>query len=439
MKKIRILLIMAVLTICFLMTACEKNNSDTSDHVQRERTVTSGNSGTEEQSSENSSVNIASDSAQADGISDGTAAADIESRDTTAADPETTPTPIPTPTPFADMRTGTYDPDTLMLFDTDVRGGMLTGNFVPCYALSCDEIGFEDIAFAKNSGIDPAELQDDYSVYRFILKKGLTFRDGAEITIDDALYSLGTVCRGTYSGESTVPSAGIYGMRAYSMQMTDYRYELYKAALNAGIAKDGTIPEVEGYTEAELKEVWDCLDEAGSLFAQNIIDYIIANYRETTWVHTFMSSNLSFSEILENESLKTVYAFIMWGYGAEYSPYSYWSHIFTDKNGTKYNLDAAPLTSHDLWNVLFRYYGFDLSDTGINYEKPATCTERIEDLLWKVYYDRYSTKILSIPGILKGTVTGDDGQVRSCIYVIIRKDSDIAKFNFAIWDRRGVG
>lgn len=349
------------------------------------------------------------------------------------------PTSAPTPTPYADMRPGTYDPNSMMLFDTDVRGGILVGNYVPCYALSCDEIGFDDISFAANSDVPVDKLRDGYTVYRFILKKGLAFDDGADITIDDALYSLGTVCSGTYSGLSTVPSAGIYGMRAYSMQMTDYRYDLYNAAIKAGISKDGTIPETPGYSEDELREVWSCLDDAGELFAQNIIDYIVNNYKETTWVHTFMSSMLSYSDVMANESLKTAYAFIMWGYGAEYSPYSYWSHIFKDKNGTAYNLDEVELTAKDLWKVIFKYYGFDLSDTGINYEKPETSTERIEDLLWKVYYDKYSTKISTIPGILKGTVTGEDGIVRSCIYVIVKKDSDIAKFNFAIWDRRGVG
>lgn len=120
----------------------------------------------------------------------------------------------------------------------------------------------------------PADLEvvenDDGTVdYNFTLREDLTFSDGTPVTIDDVIFSMYVLCDPTYDGSSTLYAQPIEGMEEYRQNNTTL------AALLAQLGEDNT--DFTYVTEEQQTAFWDAVNNGLVAFAQEIVDYCIAN------------------------------------------------------------------------------------------------------------------------------------------------------------------
>lgn len=105
--------------------------------------------------------------------------------------------------------------------------------------------------------------------YDFDLRDDITFSDGEKLTADDVIFSMYVLSDPTFDGSSTFFSMPIKGMQEYRSGMASKLSLMYTAG------KDNT--DFSLWDEAEQTAFWENLEKAGTAFAQEIIDYCIAN------------------------------------------------------------------------------------------------------------------------------------------------------------------
>ena len=166
-------------------------------------------------------------------------------------------------------------------YDQDVQAmtqlGLLTSDRTGAMILK----GIEGETIAYN-GTDytyygPADLEitenaDGTVYYDFTLRDDLKFSDGEPLTIDDVIFSMYVLCDPTYDGSSTLYAQPIEGLEAYRSGMDTRGNAIFSAGEEGYTATDL-------YTEAQYNEFWDYYNnQAGIDFAQEIVDYVLANY-----------------------------------------------------------------------------------------------------------------------------------------------------------------
>ncbi|MBE5997231.1 MAG: hypothetical protein E7240_07775, partial [Lachnospiraceae bacterium] len=113
---------------------------------------------------------------------------------------------------------------------------------------------------------------DDGTVdYKIHIRDDLKFSDGEPVTIDDYIFSFYVLVDPTYDGSSTIYALPIEGMEEYRSGMESRGNAIFAAG------PDG-YAENEGYTQEQYDAFWDYYNNnAGADFAQEIVDYCIAN------------------------------------------------------------------------------------------------------------------------------------------------------------------
>ncbi|MCR5684641.1 MAG: hypothetical protein K6G81_04360 [Lachnospiraceae bacterium] len=317
------------------------------------------------------------------------------------------------------------------LFAVDDEGNPKAGVDLPSIAYEYsfpDEYSGKEDASAALFGLTDTGIRDNYRVLRVVLKQGISFADSSPVTADDVIYSLETLSSAEYNGPFNLYDQGIYGIKSYHEQIPVDCYRIAKAALEAGINPDGSINASAEATTAELKAFWSYFDEAGVVFAQDIIDYVNEHYGQNAYVQPFLSNSLTYAKVAADESLKVAYAFAIWGYMKDYDNET---RIMTDVIGNKYDLNKNGLTAKELFNVIFEYYGYDLDNqTGINYECPYG-DKPFEKYVEEAYFNS-SAAVDHIPGIKKDVYKYPDGAVRECVYILIGNEQPLQDINFFV-------
>ncbi|MBR0093040.1 MAG: ABC transporter substrate-binding protein [Lachnospiraceae bacterium] len=171
---------------------------------------------------------------------------------------------------------------------------------------------------------------DDGSVdYNLTMREDIVFADGTPADIDDVIFGIYVACDPTYDGSSTYYAIPIEGMEEYRSGMES----VMNLILAAG--PDG-YKETENYTEEQYNTFWAAFDTAGTAFAQEILDYVVAN-----------------GLAAEEDGVAAQAA--QWGFELE-----------------------EEATVEDFWAKIVETYGYDLSDDGINYENAGSS---ISDLI----------------------------------------------------------
>ncbi len=158
-------------------------------------------------------------------------------------------------------------------------------------------------------------------VYDITMRDDIKFSDGEPVTIDDVIFSMYVYADPTYDGSTTFYSLPIEGMAAYRSGMTP----LSQIILEAG--PDGTS---EYFTAEQSAAYWTAFYAAGEKFAQEIVDYCVAA-----------------------------------GYAAE-------GDVAGAAAAWGYTDLAADATAADFFAAIVATYGYDISDSGINYETAGT-------------------------------------------------------------------
>ncbi len=107
--------------------------------------------------------------------------------------------------------------------------------------------------------------------YNITMRDDVKFSDGEPATIDDLIFYMYVVCDPTYDGAATLYALPIEGMEEYRGGM-DSRGNVIFAAGEEGYEANDL------YTEDQYNAFWDYYNNnAGADFAQEIVDYCIAN------------------------------------------------------------------------------------------------------------------------------------------------------------------
>lgn len=149
------------------------------------------------------------------------------------------------------------------------------------------------------------------------------FSDGEPLTIDDVIFSMYVLCDPTYDGSSTLFAQPITGMKEYRSGM-DSVQNLILATERAGYTA------TEFYTEEQYDRFWEAFDAAGVNFVSEIKEWLVAR-----------------GYVADTDPVETGAA--MWGY----------------------NLPEGS-TEADFFAAIVESCGYDLSDSGINYESAGT-------------------------------------------------------------------
>ena len=283
------------------------------------------------------------------------------------------------------------DNTSLFLLWSDENGEPLANMDVPSYAID----------YTMDVADDNSE-----TTYTFALKNDVLFSDGTPVTIDDLLFSIYVYSDPYYDGSSTFYSLAIEGMPEYRLQTSTEMVDVGDDILAAGISGDGTGEPVmgEGLTLATPEQqtaFWSYLDEAGTKFAQEIIDYVINNY---IGYAAQVFPDFTADEITSSETLSAGFAMTLWGFG--------------DVDGTTY-IDAeeaefdlsdptVELNAGKFWSDIKVAYGYDLSDEGINGEKAGD--KDVQDYVVELFYQNeggIEGGVESITGITKTTAEVD--------------------------------
>ncbi len=108
---------------------------------------------------------------------------------------------------------------------------------------------------------------DDGTVwYDLTIRDDIYFTDGVQATIDDVIFGLYVFLDPDYDGNATLYSCPIEGL-------SEYRSTLFDMLVAAG--RDNT--DFSKWDEETQTAFWADLDQAGTAFAQEIVDYCVAN------------------------------------------------------------------------------------------------------------------------------------------------------------------
>ena len=121
--------------------------------------------------------------------------------------------------------------------------------------------GASDVTITENSNGTV-----DYDIK---LRDDIKFTDGEPLTADDVIFSLYVYSDPTYDGSTTIYSQPIAGMEEYRNGMSTL------SSLLAAAGEDNT--DYKFWTEDQQKKFWDAVNDGGVKFAQEIVDYMVAN------------------------------------------------------------------------------------------------------------------------------------------------------------------
>ena len=207
----------------------------------------------------------------------------------------------------------------------------------------------KDYTYYGISDVEITQNADGTVYYDFILRDDIKFSDGEKLTIDDVIFSMYVFSDPTYDGSSTFYAQPIVGMEEYRSGM--------EAVSNLIIAAGKDNTDFTYFTEDQQKSFWDAVDKAGVDFAQDIVDYCVAEYSD-------------YLEAVANSEVAL--GMYVWGFG---TPSEDGTKI-TGNSGTEY--DTATVTTADYWNEINLEYAGDIkaaSDT-------ETATNDLFNYIW---------------------------------------------------------
>ncbi len=126
-----------------------------------------------------------------------------------------------------------------------------------------------DYTYYGPADMTVTENPDGTVYYDFTLRDDLKFSDGEPITIDDVIFSMYVLCDPTYDGGNTLCAQPIQGMAEYRSGMSTM--SKYLGELGEGSTDFSVVD------EATQKAFWDAVNDGGVKFAQEIVDYMVAN------------------------------------------------------------------------------------------------------------------------------------------------------------------
>lgn len=258
-----------------------------------------------------------------------------------------------------------YDQDVSDMVSIGLLASDREGNIV-IKGIEGETIAYNGTDYTYNgiADCDVTQNDDGTVVYDFTLRDDIKFSDGEPLTADDVIFSMYVFADPTYDGAATFYTLPIKGMEDYRSGMDS----LGNIILAAG--RDNT--DFTTFTEDQMNAYWAAVDEEGEKFAQDIVDYCVANYPD-------------YLESVGNSEVAL--GMFAWGVGDVNDDGTVLTGAGT---GTEYNI--ADLTIADYWTELQAKYENDLVT--------MSETEAAGDDLFTMLNEDY-------PEFTQGITTGD--------------------------------
>ena len=125
----------------------------------------------------------------------------------------------------------------------------------------------------RGAGSVEVKMNDDGSVdYNLTMRDDIVFSDGVKASIDDVIFGIYVQCDPTYDGSATVYALPIEGMNEYRSGMASRGAAIFADGKGEGYVQN------DKYSEEQYNAFWKYYDEeAGTAFAQEIVDYCKGN------------------------------------------------------------------------------------------------------------------------------------------------------------------
>lgn len=258
-----------------------------------------------------------------------------------------------------------YDQDVSDMVSIGLLASDREGNIV-MKGIEGETIAYNGTDYTYNgiADCDVTQNDDGTVVYDFTLRDDIKFSDGEPLTADDVIFSMYVFADPTYDGVATFYTLPIKGMEDYRSGMDS----LGNIILAAG--RDNT--DFTTFTEDQMNAYWAAVDQEGEKFAQDIVDYCVANYPD-------------YLESVGNSEVAL--GMFAWGFGDVNDDGTVLTGAGT---GTEYNI--ADLTIADYWTELQAKYENDLVT--------MSETEAAGDDLFAMLNEDY-------PEFTQGITTGD--------------------------------
>ncbi len=159
-------------------------------------------------------------------------------KDKSNNDPETRPLSMSISTPDGVFNpffsTSAYDSSVvgqtqIGMLSTDKEGNIVCGENEPTVAL--------DYSVTEHKNGDNV----DYTTYEFLIKNGIKFSDGVDLTIKDVLFNLYVYLDPAYTGSATIYSTDIVGLRNYRLQQEGTTTDTAESAFEEKFVSEANI------------------------------------------------------------------------------------------------------------------------------------------------------------------------------------------------------
>ncbi|MDR0220435.1 MAG: ABC transporter substrate-binding protein, partial [Lachnospiraceae bacterium] len=204
--------------------------------------------------------------------------------------PEATPAPEPTTlvvgysafsekfSPFFSKTA--YDQDAAGFTQVGLIGNDRAGELI-LNGIKGETINYNgtDYFYDGIADVEVVQNADGTVDYNITIRDDIVFSDGVKMTIDDVIFNMYVLSDPTYDGSSTFYSTPVTGMNNYRTGVSDEIYTKYEALGQAILAAGPENTDFSEWTEEQSEAFWGiCLERGGTAFAQEIIDYCMANY-----------------------------------------------------------------------------------------------------------------------------------------------------------------
>ena len=126
-----------------------------------------------------------------------------------------------------------------------------------------------EYTYTGPADITMEENADGTVTYTVKMRDDLKFHDGNPVTIDDAIFTFYAYFDPTYDGSATIYSNDIVGLQEYRSGMATL------ASLIGNAGRDNT--DFTNFTQEQQDAFWAAVDDGGTKFAQEIVDYMMEN------------------------------------------------------------------------------------------------------------------------------------------------------------------
>ncbi|HIY51352.1 MAG TPA: ABC transporter substrate-binding protein [Candidatus Olsenella avicola] len=126
-----------------------------------------------------------------------------------------------------------------------------------------------EYTYTGPADITMEENADGTVTYTVKMRDDLKFHDGNPVTIDDAIFTFYAYFDPTYDGSVTIYSNDIVGLQEYRSGMATL------ASLIGNAGRDNT--DFTNFTQEQQDAFWAAVDDGGTKFAQEIVDYMMEN------------------------------------------------------------------------------------------------------------------------------------------------------------------